>query len=357
MMQQLLGDDQPANRVHIAQVLGFVNNMFDVRVYGTMTMTVAWSVCVDLHTTAIIHAVWRVCRRHTSAAAAALFALYALSFAIRYLLQDPEKYSLIRLGDHTHFGAALTTSSLKWLKAHYGVDVDVGVYKPVSNETWASVHATSAYAHEYLNRLYFPTHARFGPAMLGAAFALIAPSTPAARRGVFFWLRRTLGLVAQLMAFGVIAGTLVPPPSDGTPTPTEAHLGVTIALRNVFALAAGVLLLGADAPPGSALENPVSRTVLGWSGWRVVAGASYALNMVHFRILMELVFRSTSALASASARGNAWPSVGALYVTALLLSLVVAHAFTAFCEPPLRGALRALCGLSAGPPPAKPKAA
>ena len=189
--------------------------------------------------------------------------------------------------------------------------------------------------------------------MLGAALALGTARSPqltskhddapSRRRGILFWVLRLLALLLQFACFGVIVGVLVPPPSDGPPPPPEAHAGVTTALRNTFALAAGVLLVSAEAPLGSAMYNPLTRGILRWRVWRVVSKASYMLNMCHFRIIMELAFRDQwplrSRLVAAAARGNAWPVVLELYLGALLVSLMVAHFFHAFVEPASRRAL------------------
>ena len=370
--QQVLGDDQTPNRLHIPQILMFVNNLFDVRVYGTLTCTVAWSVCVDMHVTAVIHAVWHMCRAQTRTATAAFLLLFGASFAVRFALQDPNRYSLIRLGDHVHMGSTLTRSCLRWLKQTYNLSVDVGV--PSQNNldvAYAGVSDIADSAHAYLNRLYFPSHARFGPAMLGAALALGTARSPqltskhydapSRRRGILCWVLRLLALLLQFACFGVIVGVLVPPPSDGPPPPPEAHAGVTTALRNTFALASGVLLVSAEAPPCSAMYNPLTRGILRWRVWRVVSKASYMLNMCHFRIIMELAFRDQwplrSRLVAVAARGNAWPVVLELYLGALLVSLMVAHFFHAFVEPASRRALERVLMLSASSTAMKEKKA
>jgi hypothetical protein len=60
---------------------------------------------------------------YTAAAKASLAALFASSFAIRWLLQDPHHFSIIRAGDGMHYSDYLTSSSHGWIKDYCGYDI------------------------------------------------------------------------------------------------------------------------------------------------------------------------------------------------------------------------------------------
>lgn len=51
-MQMLLGDsiveDSRGYLISLVQILTFTNNLFDVTIHGSFTMTVAWSVCMTV---------------------------------------------------------------------------------------------------------------------------------------------------------------------------------------------------------------------------------------------------------------------------------------------------------------------
>jgi len=122
------------------------------------------------------------------------------------------------------------------------------------------------------------------------------------------------------------------------------HAAVTTALRNLFALSAGVVLVAGAAPEGHPARSRLAAAVLGWPGWAPVAACSYALNMFHFRVVMELALGRLLPLQPGS-----WASTAVLYASALGVAVPLAHAFTRHAEPPMRAALeRALLGAGAG---------
>lgn len=227
---------------------------------GTFTLTVAWSVCVDFQA-GVVLALLFTClrgafpapdgRAYKTACAASLALLFAASFAIRAHLQHPVKHSIVRLGEHTHFSDALTAGSYEWIERNYRYAVPVHE----KNRTAVgddSVNAQAHYAHDYLNRLYLPTHARFGPMALGAllAFAMPAPPAAASAAAAVAWWKHGARWWAHVTAFGVLCVALVPPPPPGEAdaVPPEAHAFMTTALRNMFAAAAAVLLYSALVP-------------------------------------------------------------------------------------------------------------
>jgi peptidoglycan/LPS O-acetylase OafA/YrhL len=232
-----------------------------------------------------------------------------------------------------------------------------------------SVNKYASYAHDYLNRLYLPTHARFGPIVLGALLAFMLPSPAAAaaaktKANSVAWWKHAARWWAHVTALGVLCMALMPPPPPGEAdsVPPEAHAFMTTALRNMFATATAVLLYSALVPRGYAMHSRWLRGFLSWSGFAPVARLSYAINMVHFRVLMELAYLSprqfkytlakllvwakggpaaVSAAGAAGAAGIApvpagFVAVAALYVVGMAASVLLAWVFTSVIDGNLR---------------------
>ena len=384
----VLGEEH-SDHVPALQVLAFVNNLHDVRARGTFTLTVAWSVCVDFQVGAclslLLFALRRAfpaedARRYRLAAKASLLIAFLASFAVRFALQDPRRYSIVRLGEHTHFTDALTAGSRDWLRDRYHLDLDVHAPRPNAAGV-ESVNAAAEYAHEYLNRLYMPTWARYGPLALGALLAFVtggAESLAAALEETKASSERAKipraspGRVAReclawTAASGFVATAMIPPPPPGEAdgVPLEAHVFMTVALRNLFALAVAFALYAATAPPGKFASSPRLRRWLSRPAFAFVAKHSFALNMFHFRALMELAYLSPRvlgpfALASVvrRARDAGTEAMGAppgmfaaaaLWVVGAAASLGLAKAFDDVAEGPLRRGLeRGLLGWTRG---------
>ncbi|KAK3257623.1 hypothetical protein CYMTET_33301, partial [Cymbomonas tetramitiformis] len=139
--------------------------------------------------------------------------------------------------------------------------------------------------------------------------------------------------VLLLWAFLTVGSTLLNPTED---TPVEAMLIATVGIRQIVAAAVGVILYVAVCPTTSPLHAPWIASFLGWRGWRLVSNTAYSLNMLHFRLLMEVAYRVLHPLAEAglSASNGSWVPVAsgepikfllALYVFGGTLSLGVAH--------------------------------
>ena len=142
-----------------AAALGFFINNMDTRFYGSLTLTVFWSVCVDLHAGVLITVVLFTIRAllpppprtdqaavpelapapgsrsappaaksaksprrsaYEWASIAALAALVALGLAIRAHRYDFDTFNLIELGlVANHFSHLQTPTSHKWIERQY----------------------------------------------------------------------------------------------------------------------------------------------------------------------------------------------------------------------------------------------
>jgi hypothetical protein len=72
--------------------------------------------------------------------------------------------------------------------------------------------------------------------------------------------------------------------------PLEAQLFVTAALRNLSACSAALLLFRALVPSQHPWHSPFLAGFLSLSVWNEVAATSYCSYLVHFRLLMEIIY-------------------------------------------------------------------
>lgn len=103
------------------------------------------------------------------------------------------------------------------------------------------------------------------------------------------------------------------------------------------------LLFTVLCPETSSWHNGPLRRALSWRELRPLAKHSFALNMIHFRIILDVAFRFGRHIDPAALR--CVPHVLGLYLSGTAVSFVVAVAFDRYFEAPLRSAIA--MGLSA----------
>ena len=219
-----------------------------------------------------------------------------------------------------------------------------------------SVNGVSAYVQRYLNRMYLPTHARYGPMVLGAWLAFFLPGdAPPAKattlaagaatrqHAVPAWYAAGVAarVTAQCIAVVVILAVYLQLGSGRGPVPDAVHLAVTVALRNIFALAVAVLLYTALAPAGTPSHSSALAAALSWHGFTGIAIASYGINMFHARILTELAFR----LPSTGLDTARWVFVLCIWALAVAMSYALSFTFQRHLEGPMRTALEQMAGV------------
>jgi len=290
------------------QCLTFTSNYADVLKYGSLTNTVLWSVCADyqigLLLVALLYTLRRVCKKDTTFLAcvqAALLLLLVASFAIRYALWDVTLGNEAVLGKYPHFGFFLTKASYGWIRDSLGCEIDLtGILSPAVDLYSSAVHgdanlnAQASIQAAVMARLYFPTHARFGAMVIGMLFAFLLAdgrSTKGAKksllwRGLSMVCSSALGLWAlgSLLAMSYNVATA----EEIEALPLDVQMFITVAMRNVVSIAVAVILFLAMNPSGSFLHSPPLAFLLALRLWKPIANLSYGINMVHFRIILEL---------------------------------------------------------------------
>ena len=339
----------------VATVLTFVNNYGYTSIHTSLACTPGWSVCVDLQCGLALSAAWRALRRRLpspdAAARMLLGAAFAASLAIRaaVFFGNPAALSVIRMP--MHFGQVQSGASAAWFQTQFPPFKWLLEFGSGFGTAGLPASDVTAAAWKYLGALYFPTHARFGPYVLGALIAWCLPAPGAApngadsappRRGVL----RSLPLVFfTLQSLATLGAAMMPPPLDVEALPPFVHALATIAGPTLGSAAAGFLLYTALVPESSRWHNPWMRSFLSWRPFRWLADKSFAVNMLHFRLILGLIFTAGTFSGKQMAPEEVtWAHIVALYVSGLVASLAAASAAGAV-EPALRDAIqRALFG-------------
>lgn len=73
-------------------------------------------------------------------------------------------------------------------------------------------------------------------------------------------------------------------------TPLETQYFVTIAIRVLSSIAAAFLLFRALVPSSHAWHSPVLNSLLSMKIWKRISDISYCSYLLHFRMMLELVY-------------------------------------------------------------------
>ena len=334
----------------VASVFTFSNNYGHTGRHTTLACTPGWSVCVDFQCGLCLYALVAALRSAfpdalaDAAARWLLLLAFLASLPLRFALfsTDPRGMSVIRMP--LHFGQIQSGGSSAWFESHYAPfkwllprGANFGTPGVPSN-------AAAAGAFDFLSTLYFPTHARFGPYVLGAflAFSLPTAAAPPKPSRPTSFLRSLPMLFFSMQALATLAASMMPPPADPDTLPDVMHAVATVAGPSLGALAAGFLLYTALCPAGSMWHNAAARRFLSWRGFRGLAQRSFAVNMLHFRIILSLLMFAGLRLGGPGGQMApeqvTWPFIVGLYLSGLVVSLAAAEAAGAV-EPALRGVL------------------
>lgn len=350
VLQLLLGDVHADRRFSIlARTLAFSSNYAPFRSTMTTGLATSWSVCADFHIgvalTLALGALRAACgplrrsarggrarRAFESRAVIALSALFVLSFGVRHALQDPERYAITALAWRGHMAYLSPPEAVPFMRVRYGLDLVPCSELPGGCEI----------GFRYMERLYLPTHARYGPMVLGALLAFALPSAAAERAAPRVDSRAALATrsAVQAIAVAAVLGACTRPP-DAEPSRAARALATT-AVHNVLALALAALVATVLSPAASPMHSAWLARALtpahGRSPLSLLARASYAFNMLHTRVLSELAW---GWLRPREGTHATWTYVALLWAVGTLLTAAIAIPFAVFIERPARTALEA----------------
>ena len=198
-----------------------------------------------------------------------------------------------------------------------------------------------------MDRSYFPSHARFGPFVVGGVLACnvilanLAPPKPTMLGAVASW-------VFTLLSACVIYSPLIPRTSL---PPVYMQLAITASIRTLICSGAALLLYRTLVPKDHAWHWSLLNAFWSLPIWTPIALVSYSSYLVHYRFLQEINFNASwrAALGLELPSGmepsdaHAWCLyILKLFAVGFLISLPFSTALYQFVEKPFDAYIRSL---------------
>lgn len=275
----------------------FLLNYVPQATYGSFTLSLCWSCCVDLHSGAIITVVSNFVRGLVSEKGSVVMnkkeklqfvswlryifiAWLLISLATRALLFDKEGLNMYKLGKLNHFGNVMTDNSYMWIAGRYDHD-------------WKTSNTAGDFTQNYLDNMYTPTHTRYGPFAVGGIMACnLYQARTADKSPKGTWLGTIACWFFTIQAIIMLVIPCIPQGEEEAPL--EAQLFVTAAIRNVASASGAFLLYRALVPSDHPWHWSSVATILSNSALQPIAEISYCSYLVHFRVLLELCYNKAS---------------------------------------------------------------
>ena len=328
--------------LRLATMWTFVLNYVPQAQYGSFTLSLCWSCCVDLHSGAIITVVANFVRslvtekgsvvmnkeekhRFVYALRNVFIAWLLISLATRAILFDKDGLNMYKLGKLNHFGNVMTDNSYSWIAGRYDHD-------------WKTSNTAGDFTQHYLDHMYTPTHTRYGPFAVGGIMACNLYQARAADKSPKgSWLGT---IVCWFFTIQAIIMLVIPCiPQGDEEAPVEAQLFVTAAIRTVASASGAFLLFRALVPSDHPWHWGSVSSLLSSSALQPIAEISYCSYLVHFRVLLELCYNKTPreiisfGLSLDTAEG--WIAfMPRLFLAGTAMSLLIATALHGVVERP-----------------------
>lgn len=282
----------------ISTACSLVLNYFDQGKYGSFSLSLMWSCCVDYHSQIIITLIaylnrWAIGEKKDTEASRTKFASFLkysfivwllISFATRAYLFDEVNLNIFKLGQISHFGLLMTSDSFKWIEQ--------------LGHTWLTKQDPSAqlYSGNYLLQMYCPTHTRYGPFAVGGILACNLFFAESGNRGgnnesarqsnIYFTF-----ILKWLFTIWSIVTLIIPclPATDDVPV--EGQFIATAGLRIFASIAGSFLLYRSLVPEDHDWHWKLLSSILSLSIFKPIAMLSFCSYLVHFRVILELNFR------------------------------------------------------------------
>lgn len=282
--------------VRILATALFFSNYLPASIYGSFTLSLVWSCCVDIQVTLfllfLVKTVSWIVGSSNSRLLKALKVIFGLlvivSVGIRASLFEESSINLFKLGQYSHFGLLMDDLTRQWVESYY-------------NHTWHSDNSAVQLSMKYMDNMYMPTHTRCGPYFVGAFLACCvftarrdvdANKAQQQQQGFFKWVFGFfLCWVFTLLALTASVTPCLPADDE---VPVEGQFFATAALRTLAATSVAFLLYRTMIPPSHGWHWPLLQSFLSLSIWQPIGDLSYCSYLIHFRILMELALRETS---------------------------------------------------------------
>lgn len=306
--------------MRLFSMYSFVLNYVPAGLYGSFTLSLCWSLCVDMHSGALITLFVSALKRVTGRVDAhhlriVFFVWLVVSLATRAFLFEENSLNIFRLGQYSHFGLLMTDNSRKWIEQRF-------------SHTWLTPNSAKALAQTYIDNMYNPTHTRYGPFAVGGILgcnlylATLSPGRGGGKAGSS-WLYRAIGWFWTINAVTMLAIPCLP--SDDN-APIEAQFFATAALRTIAAASGAFLLYTALVPADHGWSWRLLSKLLASPYLAPIAELSYCSYLLHFRVLMELCLSHTTRdlLSWGLERGDWVSFMPRLFVAGTVASLALA---------------------------------
>jgi len=269
-------------------------NYCDQITYGSYLGSLMWSCAVDLQAGVLtlilvkfIASFYQIQQKSTliRRLRVVFFILLVVACVIRGSFFNKDKVNMVLLGEFFHFRLLQPRSSYTWMEVFFGHE-------------WKTTNSAVDVTHEYLNKMYFPTHTRYGPFMVGGVVACSlllamekykpkAASRGSANKGSMW--SSVMGWIFTTVAVVQLAVPCLPaPPIEDVPL--EAQVFVTAALRNLSACSAGFLMYRTLVPVDHPWHWASLNSFFSLRVWKAIAAISFVSYLIHFRLLMEIIY-------------------------------------------------------------------
>lgn len=336
----------------IATLWTFIQNYLPAEDYGSFTLSLCWSCCVDLQIGVLIQYFMKFLTSITSKSVSnrpvvlayrmrwAFILFLAIALAIRRFLFEKDSLNLFLLGQYSHFGLLQSDASYEWITTHYG-------------HGWKTSNSASALSMVYINGMYQPLHTRFGPFIVGGILACNIflsrsqmkkddkSNKTKTKQNVFLrFVNRFICLILTILSVTVL---IVPCFPAAETAPIEAQIFATVALRIASASAVAFLLFRCLIPLKHPFHWKSANAIFSSNFFKPIARLSFCSYLLHFRILMELNFDKSlrskfvlwNGLYQEPTTADEWVEyMKRLFVVGLIISLVLSFFMRVLVELP-----------------------
>lgn len=288
----------------------------------------AWSLSVDFHFYLIFPLVFYLCYRirRVLPLSLSLLGLLGLSVYIVMLKFHPTKANFVYMADCQHVNTLLATGTQRWMAEYY------------SPFPFSFTEPSCVDALDFMDIIYSSFLARYGPFILGALVAVSLESaytSPVANS----WWRRGLGWILSVVCVGILIMPALPPSPE--PLPLDVQMYMTATLRQVFVSAVCFFTYCALVPKEHPFHSSFLQSFLSSNMFRTPAAISYAVYLLHFRLLGYLTYGPLATLALSS---NHTVSILVIFVVGLTVSSICGYLVHVIIEKPFVEAASALLG-------------
>eukprot|EP00027_Filamoeba_sp_ATCC50430_P003026 CAMPEP_0168553812 /NCGR_PEP_ID=MMETSP0413-20121227/7445_1 /TAXON_ID=136452 /ORGANISM="Filamoeba nolandi, Strain NC-AS-23-1" /LENGTH=340 /DNA_ID=CAMNT_0008584509 /DNA_START=269 /DNA_END=1287 /DNA_ORIENTATION=- len=275
----LLGDPNTLN-VTFASVFAFIGNysVLNCNDFANTTGQL-WSNAVELQLCVAGAIVCYALHKIGMLNMKSLLALFGLSFVIGYLKIHPEN-SIGQVVGKSHFTYYTARNTVQWIKDEYDFTL-------LTNKTCSD----DLNYRSYMSTFYLPTESRYGGFVVGLMLAyqlhhINKTWKTTEHKNSVFW--NMVGYV--LFGLSSLLLLLFLAPGSETPAPENVLFFITIAVRQLFALALAFIIYCTLVPSDHPFHAKMLARFFGMRFWYPLSVLSYGVYILHYRLMFVVAF-------------------------------------------------------------------